>query len=112
MESKRETDFALKLNFLKTNHYFCFNRNNCSTYTKLTKSFGNFWSQDLMLKSSKNHFKTIKEKILVKIRSMKKFAHQILKGTKITSQTSIVTEASKIYHICKQATYQKHEFPF
>ena len=39
MESKTETDFALTMNFSKTDHYFYYKRNNGSTYPKLTKIF-------------------------------------------------------------------------
>ena len=39
MKSKRGMDFALELNFSKIDYYFCCNRNNDSTYPKLTKTF-------------------------------------------------------------------------
>ena len=39
MESKGDTNFALELNFLKIDYYFCCNRNNGNSYPKTYQNF-------------------------------------------------------------------------
>ena len=104
------TEFELSK---KTDNYFCCNKKEImvALTQKLLKSFRDIWSRVSMLKSSRNQFKTIKKTYFGLIRSMKMFAHQFSKFTKITYQIFVVIEAVRIYHIWKQETYQKREFP-